>query len=191
MKKSKMIFAASALALAVSATPASAFEKGVSVSADAGSHDAWGSTIMINGHFNSVSLSQYAVGGDSIKTIDYKHELTNLDSPLRMSVGLSGMKSDYSDSSFGDKDYEAGYGLGISLSFGYEVYATRTSFNVSLTEEVAESRFKDGQIFDAGVTQRISDNVAIKAGFRQIDREVDGKTDELLETGYLGLKLNF
>lgn len=191
MMKTKSFIAASTLALAMASGSAFALEKGVSVSGDAGSHDAWSSTVQINGHYNSVSLNQYAVGGDSVKTIDYKHQLTNFGSPLRVMIGLSGMKSDYSDYKVGEKDYEAGYALGVHVGFGYDIFSTGTSFDIGLTEEVAESRFRDGKILDVGITQKFAKGFAVKAGFRQIDREVDGQSDELLETGYLGFKFSF
>lgn len=197
MMKTKSLIAASTLALAMASGSAMAFEKGVSVSADGGNmDDTWSATVQMNGYFNSVSMSQYVVGGDSVKTIDYKHQLTNLDSPIKMTVGLSAMKSDYSDKNLiesltAGEDHESGYALGVHVGFGYDIAVTGTTIHVGLTEEVVESRFADGQIFEAGVTQQLAKNLSVTGGFRQIDREIDGAKDELLETGYIGLKFNF
>lgn len=193
MKMKKVLLGSVIAASLGMAAPAMAFEKGISVSGDAGSDNAWSSTVQVNGHFNSVSISHYAVGGDSVKTVDYKHQLTDLDSPFRVNVGLSGMKSDYSDVELVDPsgDYEAGYALGVHVGFGYDFTSTGTSIDVGVTEEVAESRFSDGQVFEAALTQRLASSLSVKAGFRAIDREIDGESDELLETGFVGLKFHF
>jgi len=173
------------------ASPAMAFDKGVSVEGDGGTNDSWSTTVGVNGHFNSVSLSTYAVGGDSVKTIDYKHQMTNLDSPLKVIVGLSGMKSDFSGKNPTESGFESGYALGIHVGLGYEFVNSKTSIDFGFTEEIAESRFRNGQVLDISITQQIAKGFSVKTGFRQVDREVAGVDSELMETGYIGLKFNF
>lgn len=191
--KSKFL-TASALTLAVmsgSALAAPHMTPGVTVSGSVGSDEAWSGEVVAQGYFNSFGIAQYGVGSDSVKTVDYKHQLMSENSGFRITLGLSGMKSDYSELEAGQKDYEAGYALGIHTGFAYDYEPSGTTISVGLTDAVVESRFKDGKIFEASITQQMNKYLSVETGYRFVDREVDGKKDELMESGFIGLNLHF
>lgn len=192
--KLKSAILGSAIALSLAAGSVSAaphMTPGVTVKGSVMTDDAWSGSVVTQGYFNSVGFSQYGVGSDSVKTVDYRHQLMSEDSGFRITLGLSGMKSDFSEFDAGERGYESGYALGVHTGFAYDYEPSGTTISVGLTDEVLESRFEGGKIFEAAITQQMNKHLSVETGYRFVDREIDGKKDELMESGYIGLNVHF
>lgn len=188
--KTTLLASAVALSLGSMSAVAGVNDKGVHVSGT-GNGDHYGVEIDIKGENHSVGIDHFQTGGDSVKSVNYLYTITGQGTPVEISMGLSGMTTELVEMDASSASEEvSGYALGATFGMGLN-FDTGTSIKLSFTEAVSETRFKDGQVLDAHISQSINDNLSMKIGYRQIDREVNGESEHLIDSGYAGLTFSF
>lgn len=181
--KMKASILASAIALSCVSFSAAAADNNIKIGAN-GLDDHWATSVELNLQSDdSLGINMIKKGGDDVSTFDYRH--TFHAGGFEMSAGASLMSSQFTDD-----NSDSGNALGVNMGFGWN-FQTGTSMKLSVTKPVIEEDFSQGKIVDAYMTQTVTKNLSLKAGYRKVTREIDRQKDTFVDSGYAGITYSF